>query len=63
MEEGYCTVVGKSPRGNFNHVVIGEIKLVDNKYELHYVHDTSPHHDGEYLDGEPKMIGWLNKSL
>jgi hypothetical protein len=59
---GLCTVVGKSPRGEWNHIVIGEIKLVANKYELHFVWDTSPFHNGVFLDSV-EHIGFLSRKL
>lgn len=59
---GLCTVVGKSPRGEWNHIVIGEIKLINNKYELHFVWDTSPYHDGVFLDSV-EHIGFLSRKL
>ena len=59
---GLCTVVGKSPRGEWLHIVIGEIKLVDNKYELHFVWDTSPLHDGVFLNSV-ETIGFLSKKI
>ncbi len=64
VQTGYCTIVGKSPRGDYNHIVIGEISLnKDNLYELRYVWDTNPEHDGAYLDGEPEFIGFLSRKL
>lgn len=57
---GYCTVVGKSPRGDYNHIVIGEVKLINNFYELSYIWDTSPFHDGIFLD-DIQAIGFLSR--
>ena len=59
---GYCTVVGKSPRGDYNHIVIGEIKKANDSYELHFVWDTSPYHNGVFLD-TIEYIGFLNRKL
>ncbi len=60
---GLCTVVGKSPRGDYNHIVIGEIKLNNqSNYELHFVWDTSPFHDGKFLD-TIEHIGFLSRKL
>ncbi len=60
---GLCTIVGKSPRGDYSHIVIGEVKLnSDNLYELHYVWDTSPFHDGKFLD-TVEFIGFLSRKL
>ncbi|MDD2290641.1 MAG: hypothetical protein PHV52_00045 [Aliarcobacter sp.] len=59
---GLCTVVGKSPRGDYNHIVIGEIKLVDNRYELHFIWDTSPFHDGVFLH-TVETVGFLSKKI
>ena len=58
---GYCCVIGKSPRGNYNHIVIG--KTIAKAYnEVHFVHDTSPHHNGTFLD-TIEYIGFLTKKL
>lgn len=46
---------GKSPRGNFKHVIVG--KIVDNEIEL--AHDPYP--DGNGLDGKPSWIGLFVK--
>lgn len=62
IQTGLCTVVGKSPRGDYNHIVIGEIKQINGHYELHYVWDTSPLHDGKYLD-DIQHIGFLSNKL
>ena len=60
---GLCTVVGKSPRGDYNHIVIGEIKLNNqSNYELHFVWDTSPFHNGKFLD-TIEHIGFLSRKL
>ena len=59
---GYCTVVGKSPRGNYNHIVIGEIRKANDNYELHFVWDTSPYHNGTFLD-TIEHIGFLSRKL
>ena len=64
---GYCGISGKSPRGDFNHIVIGEIREIIRNGEMcrviHYIHDTSPYHDGIFIDGEPLWIGFLLKKL
>jgi len=65
IPEGYCTVMGKSPRGDWNHIVIGKV-VIDREKQMRWielVHDTSPYHDGRYLDGEPICIGFLNRKL
>jgi len=61
---GYCTISGKSPRGDYNHIVIGKITLnKDNLYELRYVWDTSPFHDGNFIDGKILSIGFLSRKI
>lgn len=61
---GLCTLLGKSPRGDWNHVVIGEIcKNEEGNLDIHYRWDTSPYHDGVYLDGDIKSIGFLYRKL
>jgi len=66
-----CIVSGKSPRGDFNHAVIGRMRgdtllageipegdfeiEEDQLYEL--VHD--PHPSGEGIDGSPKSFTFL----
>lgn len=62
MPEGYCTIIGKSPRGEYNHIVIGKLQKVDNKYEISYIWDTSPFHDGLFLD-TVEYIGFLSRKL
>ena len=47
---------GKSPRGNFKHVVVGQI--IGKKVEL--VHDPFP--NGEGIEGNPVWIGMFVKS-
>ena len=46
---------GKSPRGNFKHVVVG--KIINKQIEL--VHDPYP--DANGLEGEPVWIGLFVK--
>lgn len=64
---GYCTVSGKSPRGEWDHMVVGEVKLRkenDLKYrDLYLRHDTSPFHDGKYIDGDVTLVGFLVRKL
>lgn len=62
IPSGYCTVIGKSPRGDYKHIVIGEIKLVDNRYELTCIWDTSPFHDGTFLD-TVETVGFLSRKI
>ena len=45
---GYCLVIGKSPRGDWDHVVIGLVRR-DNRVHVEYVHD--PHPDQTFVDG------------
>lgn len=63
IPDGLCTIVGKSPRGDYNHIVIGEIKNKENgDRELFYKWDTSPLHDGKFLD-DIKYIGFLSQDI
>eukprot|EP00547_Thalassionema_nitzschioides_P002686 CAMPEP_0194213520 /NCGR_PEP_ID=MMETSP0156-20130528/14191_1 /TAXON_ID=33649 /ORGANISM="Thalassionema nitzschioides, Strain L26-B" /LENGTH=134 /DNA_ID=CAMNT_0038941573 /DNA_START=122 /DNA_END=523 /DNA_ORIENTATION=+ len=50
-EQKLCIVRGKSPRGDFGHVVVA--KVVEKKFEM--MHD--PHPDGTFLD-EQEKFGW-----
>ena len=67
MPKGYCLLAGKSPRGEWDHMVVGEIKAVIKEgqvyREIHFAHDTSPHHDGTYIDGDIKYVGFLQRKL
>ena len=63
IQEGYCTVLGKSPRGDYNHIVIGKIVKENDEYNLYYEWDTSPYHDGKFIDGDIKAIGFLSRKL
>ena len=63
IQEGYCTVLGKSPRGEYNHVVIGKIVKENDEYNLYFEWDTSPYHDGKFIDGDIKAIGFLSRKL
>jgi len=49
----YCVLSGKSPRGEFDHSVVGWAKGT----ELFYVHD--PHPDHKFLDGLPRHVMFL----
>ena len=49
----YVIVTGKSPRGDWQHAVIG--KVINNRVEL--VHD--PHPDGLMIEGEPNFIDFF----
>lgn len=60
---GYCTILGKSPRGEYNHVVVGRIEKAIDGYEVYFEWDTSPYHDGRFIDGEIKAIGFLSKKI
>lgn len=48
--DGPCIAVGKSPRGSWNHAVVGILQGC----ELILVHD--PHPSGEFLEGEVKFV-------
>lgn len=67
IPEGYCGIAGKSPRGDYDHLVIGEVKYryEDEKVfrDFHFIHDTSPYHDSNFIDGEPKTASFLVKKL
>lgn len=53
---GLCIVLGKSPRGNWNHVVIGEITS-RVPLEWRMVHDPHPSRDG--IVGEPLQFEFI----
>lgn len=63
IQEGYCTILGKSPRGEYNHIVVGKIIKNNDQYEVYFEWDTSPYHDGKYIDGDIKAIGFLSRKL
>jgi hypothetical protein len=68
LPEGYCGISGKSPRGDYNHIVVGRVRHYEDggiQYRaVDYVHDTSPFHkEGEYIIGEPLWIGFLTRKL
>jgi len=48
-----CELAGRSPRGEFDHSVVGQ--YTDGKYQI--VHDPHPSRDG--LEGEPKTAMFL----
>lgn len=64
---GYCGISGKSPRGEYNHIVVGRAYTVEKEdglyREVEFLHDPSPFHDGKYIDGDIKWIGFLVRSL
>ena len=47
-----CIIRGKSPRGDFGHVVVGKL-IADGKFEM--IHD--PHPDNTFLD-DAEPFGW-----
>ena len=49
----YCILSGKSPRGNFNHSVIG--RSDGNRIDCAF----DPHPDGTFLDGTVKWITFI----
>ena len=49
----HVIITGKSPRGDFNHCIVGRV----DGGEIVNAHD--PHPDGTFLDGEPKWIAFL----
>jgi hypothetical protein len=57
QNETWILAAGKSPRGNFKHVVVS--KIVDKKITL--LHDPYP--DGEGLVGAPNWIGLFVKAF
>ena len=63
IPEGYCTILGKSPRGEYNHVVVGKIIKNGDQYEVYFEWDTSPYHDGRFIDGDIKAMGFLSRKL
>lgn len=48
-----CILGGKSPRGSFDHAVVGE--TTDDGFRL--LHD--PHPEGKFLDGDPTHVLFL----
>lgn len=67
IPDGYFGISGKSPRGDWDHIVIGESSVREEDGLMYrdykFVHDTSPHHDGVFLDGPPKLMGFLTRKL
>lgn len=55
--ETWILAAGKSPRGDFKHVVVS--KIIDKKITL--LHD--PHPDGQGLVGAPNWIGFFVKAV
>lgn len=47
-----CILRGKSPRGDFGHVVVARL----NSPAFEFLHD--PHPDGTFLDTENESFGW-----
>jgi hypothetical protein len=60
---GYCGVSGKSLRGDYNHIVVCKSDIKDNRRFVTYIHDPSPYHNGDFIDGEPIMVGFLLRKL
>jgi len=67
IPDGYFGISGKSPRGEWDHIVIGESFVYENGglmfRDYKFIHDTSPHHDGVFLDGGPKLMGFLTRKI
>jgi len=60
---GECIVVGKSPRGNYNHAVIGQV-IKTGKYDkqIETVYDVSKIESEAHLDNI-LYIGFLRKNI
>jgi hypothetical protein len=56
---GPCVVTGKSPRGDFDHAVVG---YMTKRGEVFLEWDPSPHHDGTFFDGPIKYVGFLART-
>ena len=54
VPECLCMATGRSPRGDWNHIVVGKIV---NGYNFELVHD--PHPDGKGITGFPICIEFL----
>ena len=67
MPVGFCGITGKSPRGEYDHIVVGEIKKRQEEdkifRDIYFIHDTSPFADGSFIDGGIKYIGFLVRKL
>ena len=51
-----CILVGKSPRGEYDHAVVG--KVGPNRF-IEAIHDPSPHRGEVFVEGPIKYIGLL----
>ena len=51
-----CIVSGKSPRGDFDHAVVGRYRLSTNRHWLEYIHD--PHPSRHFLP-KPRSVGFF----
>lgn len=51
LRDVLCIACGKSPRGNWQHAVVGVIKA---GFVFEMIHD--PHPDGTGLDGNPEYL-------
>jgi len=64
---GICGITGKSPRGDYDHIVVGDIRHRSedekNFRDIYFTHDTSPAHDGAFIEGDIKLIGFLLRKL
>lgn len=67
IPNGFFGISGKSPRGDWDHIVIAEASTREEDgstyRDFKFIHDTSPYHDGTYLDGKPKVMGFLTRKL
>ncbi|HEY4417588.1 MAG TPA: hypothetical protein VGO57_17995 [Verrucomicrobiae bacterium] len=63
MRNRLCVITGKSPRGAFWHSVVGRVDhdSENNKVIFETVHDPHPSRLG--IEGWPKAVGFLVKSL
>ena len=55
----YVIIGGKSPRGDWNHAIIGISDKVYGHQIWRYVHDPYYEANGTWIVGEPQWIGFL----
>ena len=55
----YAIISGKSPRGDWNHAIIGISDMRNDKCVWRYVHDPNEQANGKWIVGEPEWIGFL----
>lgn len=53
-----CIMTGKSPRGDYNHAVVGELQGDDKRILFETIHDPHPDQSG-IVDGKAKLVGFF----